>query len=66
MTWLGGSELTAGIAMLAVTTLLAFVLRRRGRKAETPSALFLALVPVSVLLMFVIGFMLIVHGIGLV
>ena len=66
MTWLGGSELTAGMAILVLATLLTLWLRRRGRSGTAPSALFLSLVPVSVLLFFVIGFMLIMHGVGLV
>lgn len=62
MTLMGGSELTAGLAVLVLATLVTAWLRRRGRTAEDPSALFLSIVPVSVLLLFVLGFMLIMHG----
>ena len=66
MTLLGGSEMTAGVVVLGLAVLLTLFLRRRGRRVQEFSALFLALVPVSVLLMYVVGIMLILHGAGVV
>ncbi len=66
MTLMGGGELTAGVVILALATLLTIWLRRRGRMGGEPSALFLSIVPVSILLLFVIGFMAIMHGLRVV
>jgi hypothetical protein len=67
MTVLGGSEVTAGVAILVVAMFIFLALRRRGRRIgeADPSALFMSLVPVSVLFLFVVGVMLILHGFGI-
>ena len=64
MSWLGGSELIAGVVILALAFMVSLALRRRN--VTEPSALGIALLPISVLLVFVIGIVLILHGIGMV
>ena len=66
MSLIGGGELTAGLVILVLAALLTLGLRRRGLRLGYPSALFLALVPVSVLLFLILGVMLILHGLQLV
>lgn len=63
MSWLSGGELVIGIAVLVAAVLVSMALGRR--KVETPSAIGMALLPISVLLVFVIGFVLVMHGSGL-
>ena len=65
MDWLTGSELVGGCVVLGLALLLTWALRKR-KMDKPPSALGLALVPISVLLVFVLGFVLIAHGIGLI
>ena len=66
MSLMGGGELTAGLVILVLAALVTLGLRRRGLRVGYPSALFLSLVPVSVLLFLILGVMLILHGLQLV
>ena len=64
MTWLGGSEFTVGLVIVVLAALLTVALTRRGRRMGTqmPSNLFMAFVPVSMVVCYVVGVMLILHG----
>jgi hypothetical protein len=64
MSWLDGSALIAGIVVLALAFIVSLALRRRN--VTEPSALGMALLPISVLLVFVIGIVLVLHGVGMV
>jgi hypothetical protein len=64
MSWLDGSALIAGIVVLGLAIVVSLALRRRNVKE--PSAMGMALLPISVLLVFVIGIVLVLHGVGMV
>jgi hypothetical protein len=62
MTLLDGSELIVGIVVIALTFAAGIALRRRN--IEAPSALGMALIPVTLLVAFVSGVVLILTGIN--
>ena len=69
MNWLGGVELIAGVAALAVGFLLIRVFRfvpQPDAPESTPTAMRVAIIPVVILLVIVCGFALLFRGVGLI
>ena len=67
MDWLGGVEIVAGLAGIALGLFLIRVFRFvpvPGVTAAAPSHMRLALVPVGILLVFVVGISLLLTGLG--
>lgn len=64
MTWLNGVEFISGIALLFVGFTGIVVMHRRN--VQAPSALGLALLPVSLLVMFIVGTMLVMRGVSVI